>query len=320
MSLRTILNRQKNKVKDSIQRRAAKKDQLHTLTYEAIVASLSKLGWQEKESLFLQLRKQLSETGESISYAEKIFNSFSGVCREYCGKLEGLRILELGPGTNLAAGVYFVLAGVSDYTAVDALAAFPERPKEFYTNLIDELRNRPQLVGRASIPEEVMNEILTINESVGWNEKKVKYVTPVYAERMPFQTGEFDFIYSNASFEHFEEPQKVIREIHRVLKSGGFTAHVIDLRDHIDFNKPLEFLKFSPEKYVFTSPYGTNRWRASDFEKAFREAGLEIRKFVTNETWDITDEEYKNFDPFFREKYTREDLSILGVTVIARKP
>ena len=41
------------------------------------------------------------------------------------------------------------------------------------------------------------------------------------AERLPFEDNSMDIITCNASFHHYVQPGKVLREMHRVLKKGG---------------------------------------------------------------------------------------------------
>ena len=41
------------------------------------------------------------------------------------------------------------------------------------------------------------------------------------AENMPFETGEFDVVYSNGVIHHTPNTTRVIQEIHRILKPGG---------------------------------------------------------------------------------------------------
>ena len=41
------------------------------------------------------------------------------------------------------------------------------------------------------------------------------------SESLPFPDSFFDVVYCNDSFHHYPEPQKVLGEVHRVLKPGG---------------------------------------------------------------------------------------------------
>ena len=320
MKLGSFTNLLKNRIKDFLVRRRAAAGLPHSLTYQSILQSIGGLSLQEKEAVWFELRKHLAESGESIAYAERIYHQFRKLLEEHGGIVRGASILELGPGVNLAAGLFFALAGAARYTAVDALAAFPERPVEFYRNVFEELRARPQIVGKDSLSETDLASVVVVDDAVRWNQDRVSYLTPIPAEKLPLPENHFDYVFSNASFEHFEQPGQVIRRIFHVLRPGGLTAHVIDLRDHIDFNKPLEFLKIGLAQYRYASPYGTNRWRAPDFERAFREAGFSIRKFEVTLSREIADAEYQSLDRHFRDSYSRKELEVLGILVVASKP
>ena len=75
----------------------------------------------------------------------------------------------------------------------------------------------------------------------------------------------------------------------------------------------------SKESYRHSSPYGTNRWRARDFEEAFTATGFEIREQLVTESREITDEEYQSFDPYFRNRYQRKELEPLGIRLTVSK-
>jgi SAM-dependent methyltransferase len=44
--------------------------------------------------------------------------------------------------------------------------------------------------------------------------------------RIPFDDNEFDLVVSTSVMEHVQNKQEAFREIHRVLKSGGYAVHV----------------------------------------------------------------------------------------------
>ena len=312
-------HRFKNRIKDSVVKYKSQRDQPHSEAYLHIVELLSHLSDQEKDSLQAEIRKQLAKSGDTLEYAESVFSAYFQHYVDQTGRFPAIRMMELGPGTNLAVGLYFLLAGAAQYVAIDALAAFPERPKEFYQQAIAEIKKRPRLIGRSSIEDPDIDSILQIGETCVWNSERLQYLTPVFAEKIPIEDSAFDYIFSNASFEHFENPDIVIREVYRLLKPGGFTVHQIDLRDHIDFEKPLEFLKASKANYEFTSPYGTNRWRQSDFGNAFRTAGFQQVRIEVTESHPISDAEFSSFDPYFAKRYERKELEIVGIKVYATK-
>ena len=52
------------------------------------------------------------------------------------------------------------------------------------------------------------------------------------ASDMPFAANSFDFLVCRAAFKNFSEPEKAVREMHRVLRPGG-TGVIIDLRKDV---------------------------------------------------------------------------------------
>ncbi len=60
------------------------------------------------------------------------------------------------------------------------------------------------------------------------------------AGRTPFPDGYFDFVYSQAVFEHVKDPVAAVREIRRVTKPGGSGFHVL----------PAPFLPIEPHIFV----------------------------------------------------------------------
>lgn len=47
------------------------------------------------------------------------------------------------------------------------------------------------------------------------------------AHNLPFRDREFDAVYCLETLEHVEDPEKVIKEIYRVLKEGGYTVILV---------------------------------------------------------------------------------------------
>jgi hypothetical protein len=112
---------------------------------------------------------------------------------------------------------------------------------------------------------------------------------------------------------------------------GGLLLHFIDLRDHRDFARPLAFLTMTAEEYAALNT--ENRLRASDWFALFETHGFERidfdimssvkdaaeLRYVRDPTPWVTTEMRSTFKSPFDVKDV-EDLSILGLRVLYRKP
>lgn len=93
------------------------------------------------------------------------------------------------------------------------------------------------------------------------------------ASEMPFAANSFDLLVCRAAFKNFSEPERAIREMHRVLRPGG-TGVIIDLRRDV----PMSEIR----KYVNSGDVGwLNRWfmlltfRFMLLKRAYTKAELE---------------------------------------------
>jgi SAM-dependent methyltransferase len=99
-------------------------------------------------------------------------------------------------------------------------------------------------------------------------------------KRFPLDDESVDIIWSRSVLEHVKDYRDVLREMERVLKPGGISCHIIDLRDHTTFENGkdwLRFLKYTNAQWNLMTGHRTtwsNRVRASQWEKAFQEGGL----------------------------------------------
>ena len=97
------------------------------------------------------------------------------------------------------------------------------------------------------------------------------------------------------------------------------------MRDHIDFDNPLDHLKYNPEGWnkrlaSFPGYYG-NQLRISDYRRIFSEAGFDILEETITQ---INSQEYvdgirSQLDTSYRH-LVDEDLYVAGVEFVLRKP
>ena len=75
------------------------------------------------------------------------------------------------------------------------------------------------------------------------------------AEKLPFIPESFDYVIAFASFPHFENKAKALKEISRVLKKGGklFIAHLLgrkELKEHHRLSGSLVCRDFLPSENI----------------------------------------------------------------------
>ncbi len=274
-------------------------------------------GWVEDRSALDQ---------HTVHYAERAFEWMRREIEAHRGPIRGLRILELGPGHMLVPGVLFYVHGARSYTGVD-LFPIAGRSSELYARLRHHLAEWPPLIPMGGLADARAEALRRFDEVVKLDgpeavldETKVTCRYPVDAARLPFPDASFDVVFSIASFEHFSDPVAAIRECTRVMAPGGLALHQIDLRDHRDFLKPLDFLRYDDEEWkkLHTDLFCfTNRFRKSDFERAFAESGLAVSSVAVNMKATIDPALRSQLHPRFRDR-PDEDLEALSAFFVAR--
>jgi SAM-dependent methyltransferase len=151
---------------------------------------------------------------------------------------------------------------------------------------------------------------------------RVSYRAPVDVARNTLPAASLDVICSHTCFEHFADPAGAIAQIARLLRPGGVTSHQIDLRDHRDFNHPLDFLAYNETLWRLANsnrPYAVrNRWRASQYRAAFEKQGLEVMYLEVTHKTTVTEEMRRRFAHRF-QSMSLTDLGILSLLLVARK-
>lgn len=112
--------------------------------------------------------------------------------------------------------------------------------KHFFGNLID--------IGCGAKPYKAMFEPY-VKEHVGidhqetfHNKSNIDRFGTAYD--IPATDGEFDCALCTAALEHFEEPEKALRECFRILKSGGVAIYSVPFIWHLH-EEPRDFYRFS---------------------------------------------------------------------------
>lgn len=129
-----------------------------------------------------------------------------------------------------------------------------------------------------------------------------------------------DFIWSQAVLEHVRRHDfdATLREMRRVLRSGGVASHRIDLRDHLD--GALNNLRFSERvwesSFMAGSGFYTNRLQACDIVDRCRAAGFAV-DIVVSERWPSLPTPRRRLAAPFRD-LPDETLLVSGFDLVLR--
>jgi SAM-dependent methyltransferase len=230
---------------------------------------------------------------DRAAYVEEVFAIHASVIRQ-CSPIKGT-VLEIGPGGNLGVVLRFLDAGAERAVCLDVV---PWAATKDHAELYDHI----------------------VGDSTPLYER-IDYRCPEAIETTGLPDDSFDIIYSHACLEHVLDPAKAVASIGRLLKPGGVTSHQIDLRDHRDFSRPLEFLRYSDRvwKLAHSHTAFTNRWRRSDWAAAFADAGLDVISAASthDERPELLDQE--RFHASFASRDV-DDLACTGLLIAAQKP
>jgi hypothetical protein len=209
-------------------------------------------------------------TMDRADYAYQVF--FEHISRAgVANTLQGKNILELGPGDSIATaivaaafGATSVLVDSDDYAVEDL---------ELYRQIANSLRNlglNTPNMNDARSRDEVLKKCRSKYFSEGLNSLKT------------ISSHSIDFLFSQAVLEHIRKNEffETMRECRRVLRSGGFASHRVDLRDHLDGNlNNLRFPEAVWESELFVrSGFYTNRLRFSEIVSIMEQVGFRIIK------------------------------------------
>jgi hypothetical protein len=150
----------------------------------------------------------------------------------------------------------------------------------------------------------------------------LQYVVEKTGRLDQFPDHSFDCVFSFHVLEHISQPDVEVRDIHRILKPGGYSIHQIGIDDHLSHydrkESPKNYLRYSDRtwKMLFENEVQyINRLQASEWINLFSQEGFSLLE-KTTESCDIgslkISQKYQH--------YRREDLACTMLTFVHRKP
>ncbi|MFH1590555.1 MAG: methyltransferase domain-containing protein [archaeon] len=229
--------------------------------------------------------------------------------------IESKDILEVGCGSSVGVGYYFLDDNIRSWTSSDYIR-FPDYKMNIKKNEIKFIREVEKKIG-----QQIFRKLVTIdmNGRVLFPTRKLRFMKLDICSNQINSHMKYDIIFSNAVLEHLKRNKVImgIKNMYNLLKKGGIIYHQIALDDHFSPDYPFDFYSYSTEtweKMTGESIFYTNRLRASDFLSLFRKTGFKILS-KTLLTKDINND--KIHDCF--SKFSSEDLSVYALHVVLKK-
>lgn len=234
----------------------------------------------------------------NIDHTKKLYDDILEISKKFNYELNNKNVLELWPGWFLWVWAFLKKEWISKYYVIDEINHFEKLDKK---NI--ELYN------------EIDKSILIWN-NFDWNYiKQLEYSS----NWLPLKDNFIDIVFSNAVYEHVNEPWESIKELSKITKQWWIWIHIIDFRDHIFNQKSLYFLTIPNFlfNFLFKKSWAwVNRKRYTDFVKYFKDNWFEILDCKFNN--DFIQWEEKKYKKLL-EKISKKDLLISDAQFIVKK-
>jgi SAM-dependent methyltransferase len=226
----------------------------------------------------------------SPDYALRFFDEATKAAG--CPDIDGMRVLELGPGEFLFSALVAHARGARAVLVDDGL------------NLVDDvapyrgLQARLERDGARHVDLVAAGSVDDVLRACG-----AIHLTHGLLSLRELDTGSIDLVLSHHVLEHVRKSEfsALQREVSRVLRPDGVAFHAVDLRDHLDFG--LNNLRFSSRvwesRLIGRSGCYTNRIRFTEMIECFEQAGF-TTVVIDLERWTRLPTPRRRLTPEFR--------------------
>lgn len=255
-----------------------------------------------------------SDYNQAITYDLAVVSHWRDLIRRYDQNLKfsAADILELGPGADLGQGIALISFGANSYTAFDKFPLAKIKDHHFYQRLISSFAQSKQSALQSAW-----------QRSASATRKPIKYLVDPQFNLAKLHSKSFDFILSNAAFEHFDRVSSIIKSSFDLLKPGGIFCAVIDLQTHTRFLRqrdPLNIYRFSRLFWRLAHFNGIpNRLRPYQYQAFLQAAGFSDIRLIATKV--LPDEIVRTTRPFLAGVFKADStIGWLEFAVIAKRP
>jgi SAM-dependent methyltransferase len=258
----------------------------------------------------------LSMISDKVDYSLKVGENYLNLLRKHLIDPKGKSILELGPGSDFGAMIFLSCLG-AHVSVLDVVLApwVDEYHSTFYELLKDRIvQLHPEcnvaVIEKLAVSGEYSDDIIAL------------FQTPIGDAVIP--DGSFDIVFSNAVLEHVPDISLAFSVLQRISRVGGWGFHQVDLRDHRDFTRPLEFLLLHDDVWTLNDIFHSgNRMRLCQMLDMFSGHNFQVVEADCNM---VAENEYvenflariKNSDSKFKD-FSAEELKKISALLTVKK-
>jgi SAM-dependent methyltransferase len=214
----------------------------------------------------------------AAAYAIQIAKGYLSILTTYGIDPRGKSIIEFGPGRDFGPALILIGLGASVTLADKYLASWDDA---FHSGIYRELI--------VAAPAEFPGlDIRPLQEAISTRSHRITGLTCISTglEKISIPAESIDVSLSNAVFEHLYDSRLAISSLARMTRKGGWGFHQIDMRDHRDFSKPLEYLAIPDREFsrllAKCNCECGNRLRYGEFEEFFVANGFKVERIEKN--------------------------------------
>lgn len=255
----------------------------------------------------------MSEVDRCVAYDIKVVDEWLAYFERYTkgeGSLDGKHVLELGPGSDLGAGMYLLSKGAYQYNACDVNSLVTSAPDKFYQRLYQRLQTmEPQT--NVDFLQQQLDALKAGQPS------RLNYVVRDDFDLIAaFGEETMDVVFSQAAFEHFDDVEATVSRLTSVCKPGAIAVIEVDLKTHsrwISDKDPNNIYRYSEAIYNLFKFRGIpNRVRPYEYVDAFRRFGWQNIELIPISQQRDTENSYSGMDKQFSAPKNQMDyLSIM---------
>ncbi len=256
-----------------------------------------------------------SEIDRCVQYDFQVVENWRAYLNAYLGKpveISGKNILELGPGQDLGIGLILLSRGACKYNAIDANNLLAQSSGKFYKALFHRLENDG--LNKSSLDE--LPDQLERTQS--GRADRLNYICRKDFDLSVLDGEGVDFVFSQASFEHFDEVERTIGQLSSVVCPGAVFLAVIDLQTHtrrLREQDPLNIYRYSDFYYRLCRYAGQpNRLRPVEYHKILADNGWGNIRIQPLDV--LSSDRLRQVQPCLNERFRAEDRQMEYLTVV----